>query len=93
MSKKYLFFAMATVALASCSQEETIEMSKGRTIDFRPTTEYMSRGTAIEVETDFKSFNVAALDAVETSILKIKHGQIPMDGLHPVLHIGLKMMK
>ncbi len=47
MKKSFLMFAIAALALASCSQDEPVSVNKGRQIDFRPAMGTLSRGTEI----------------------------------------------
>jgi hypothetical protein len=44
MKKNLLFLAMAAVALASCSNDETTEVNQGEAISFRPLVNGMTRG-------------------------------------------------
>ncbi len=60
MSKKYLLLAIAAAALASCSQDETIDTYKGEAIDFRVSTGYITRAVAYNSANHMPDFNVTA---------------------------------
>lgn len=61
MKKNLFFVAAATVALASCSNEEMIELNKGNAIDFRAAMSVASRG-AETTTANIGQFYVTAID-------------------------------
>ncbi|MCM1177239.1 MAG: fimbrillin family protein [Clostridium sp.] len=61
MKKNLFFLAAATVLLASCSNEEVIELNKGNAIDFRAAMGVASRG-AETTTANIGQFLVTAID-------------------------------
>lgn len=67
--KKFFFFAVAALALASCSNDETVEVNQGEAISFRPLVNNMTRAASVaEVTTaNLSSFTVNAMEASTTN--------------------------
>lgn len=63
MKKKFLFAAMAIAALASCSNDELIDVNSGEGISFRTSLDKATRGTTANVSTleNLKDFKVTAI--------------------------------
>ncbi len=60
MNRNLFFVTLATAALASCSQNETVDINNGQAIGFRTAMGIR----AVETTTgDLGQFNVTALDA------------------------------
>ena len=51
MKTKFFFLAVAAVALASCSNDETVEVNQGEAISFRPLVNNVTRATDITAST------------------------------------------
>lgn len=65
MKKSFLMFAIAALALASCSQDEPVSVNKGRQIDFRPAMGTLSRATEI-TNANLSDITVTALIGNQT---------------------------
>lgn len=62
MKKKFLFAAMAIAALASCSNDELIDVNSGEGISFRTSLDKATRGTAnVTTRENLKDFKVTAI--------------------------------
>lgn len=48
MKQKFLYLAIATLAMASCSQDETIDINKGKGIGFRAEANASTRATVVK---------------------------------------------
>lgn len=60
MKKTVLFATLATLALASCSQDEPVSVNQGKTISFRPAMGVQTRATET-TNANLSSFYVTAL--------------------------------
>lgn len=66
--KKFFFFAVAALALAACSNDETIEVNRGEAIGFRTFVDNVTRASSTsDVTTGLTTFNVTAFKTGETS--------------------------
>lgn len=67
--KKFFFFAVAALALAACSNDETVEVNQGDAINFRPLMNNATRASATSDVTtaNINSFNVTAFNAGTTA--------------------------
>ena len=65
MKKNYFFAALAAVALASCSNDETVALNQGDAITFRPLIGNVTRAASTSDVTtaNITSFNVTAFNA------------------------------
>lgn len=63
MKKTLFFVALASLALASCSQDEVTELNRGRAIDFRAAT--LSRGSETTTA-NIKNFHATAFNGTDT---------------------------
>ena len=69
MTKKIFLFAMAAIAMASCSNDETLDINQGKGIGFRISADKATRG--IETKTDnLKEIYVTAVDANDANLFK-----------------------
>jgi len=60
--KKFFFFAVAALALAACSNDETVEVNQGEAISFRPLVNNVTRAQSIDAtELQTQGFNVTAI--------------------------------
>ena len=67
MKKKLLILAVAAVALASCSNDETVAVNQSDAISFRPLVNNATRAADITSASDLESFNVYAFETSTTS--------------------------
>ncbi len=65
--KKFFFFAVAAVALAACSNDETVEVNPGNAISFRPLTSNVTRAADEHFNTANDQFGVTAFRQGQTS--------------------------
>lgn len=67
--KKHLFFAaLAAIALASCSNDETTAVNQGEAISFRPLVNGLTRASSTsDVNVSMATFNVTAFKHGETT--------------------------
>lgn len=61
MTKKIFLLAMAAMAMASCSQDETIDINQGKGIGFRTSADKITRGAEIN-NANIEDIYVTALD-------------------------------
>lgn len=61
MTKKILLLAMAAMAMASCSKDETTSINQGKGISFRTSADKITRGTEINND-NIEDIYVTALD-------------------------------
>lgn len=61
MRKTVFWYAIAAVALASCSNDETLDLNRGDGISFRTSADKITRGTEI-TNANIKEFYVTAFD-------------------------------
>lgn len=68
--KKFFFFAVAAVALASCSNDETVEVNQGEAISFRPFVNGLTRALTDVTTTTMQSngFYAAAYNNSDNSV-------------------------
>ena len=50
--KKFFFFAVAALALAACSNDETVEVNQGEAIDFKPLMTNVTRAADVDLATN-----------------------------------------
>lgn len=69
MNKKLLILAVAGLALASCSNDETVEVNQGNEISFRPLVNNVTRVASVDelTTTSIASFTVNAMEASTTT--------------------------
>ncbi|WP_443897980.1 fimbrillin family protein [Paraprevotella clara] len=61
MKKQIFFLAVAAMAMASCSQDETIDINEGKGIGFRTSADKITRGT-VTTNANINEFYVSAFD-------------------------------
>ncbi|WP_034778580.1 fimbrillin family protein [Bacteroides gallinarum] len=61
MKKQIFFLAVAAIAMASCSQDETIDINEGKGIGFRTSADKITRGTETN-NSNITQFYVTAFD-------------------------------
>ena len=67
--KKFFFFAVAALALAACSNDETVEVNQGDAISFRPMINNVTRSTDITATTlQTSGFKVYATEYNTTTV-------------------------
>lgn len=67
MKKNLLILAVAGLALASCSNDETVAVNESDAISFRPLINNATRAADITSSSDLKSFNVYAFQTSTTA--------------------------
>ena len=67
--KKFFFLAVAAVALASCSNDETVEVNQGEAISFRPLTTGMTRtANSTGLKSAFEEGDIINVHALYNSV-------------------------
>ena len=69
MRKQIFFLAVAAIAMASCSQDETIGINEGKGIGFRTSADNLTRGAEITTN-NITEFNVSAFDPTGATYFK-----------------------
>lgn len=69
MKKQIFFLAVAAIAMASCSQDETIGINEGKGIGFRTSADKLTRGAEITTN-NITEFNVWAFDPTGATYFK-----------------------
>lgn len=69
MKKQIFFLAVAAIAMASCSQDETIGINEGKGIGFRTSADKLTRGAEITTN-NITEFNVSAFDPTGATYFK-----------------------
>lgn len=69
MRKQIFFLAVAAMAMASCSQDETIGINEGKGIGFRTSADNLTRGAEIN-NNNITTFNVSAFDPTGATYFK-----------------------